>query len=167
MNLSDSESDPKTKTLAKTASDYMYSCKIDAVSEAEIVDAVQDINYSIDILISNIMAEVKDFRLSYHKVSPRTRKKQNLCDIPSNDIQVLQSLISDSPSLLSDDTRDEVVEIILHHLTTSLIHKHFFQGEHFFGVGSETHREYLETMFSKLIAGGKFYLLLYFNAYLL
>lgn len=126
------------------------------MSEAEIVHAVQDINYSIDNLIANILVRVKEHGLSYRKVSPR--KNENLWDIFLNmdlDVPLLQSLLLDSPSLLSDDTRDGVVEFIFHNVMTLLIHKNFFKGERFFGVDSETHHEYLETMFSNLISGGK------------
>jgi hypothetical protein len=158
-NPPDSKSDFKIKTLAKTASDLNFSCKIDTVSEAEIVDAVLSINYSIDNLISNILAGVKEFKLSYHKILPlNTRNRHRRNDIPSNsdlDIPLLHYLLIDSPSLLSDDTRDYVVEIILHNLVSSLVHKHFFKGGHFFGVGSEGLHEYLETMFLKLVASGK------------
>jgi hypothetical protein len=133
------------------------------VSEAEIVDAVLSINYSIDNLIFNILAGVKELKLSYHKLSPPKTRNRHHDDIPSNpdlDIPLLQYLLTDSPSLLSDDTRDYVVEIILHNLISSLVHKHFFKGGHFFGVGSEALHEYLETMFSKLIAGGKNYFIM-------
>jgi hypothetical protein len=161
LNPSDSESDSKIKTLVKTSSDLKYSCKIDTVSETEIVDAVRSINYSIDNLVSNILAEVKEFNLSYRKLPPR--KNQNRSVIPTNpdlDIPLFQSLLIDSPSLLSDDMRDYVVEIILHNLISSLVHKHFFKGVHFFGVGSEKVHEYLETMFLKLVAGGKNYFIM-------
>ena len=144
--------------MAKTASDLNFSCKIDAVSEAEIVEAVLSINYSIDVLISNILAGVKEFKLSYYKLPPReTRNRLHDDTIPSNpdlDIPLLQYLLIDSPSLLSDDARDYVVDIILHNLIALLVHKYFFKGGHFFGVGSKTLHEYLESMFSKLVAGG-------------
>ena len=54
-------------------------------------------------------------------------------------------------------TKDLVVEAALRNLIYSLLHKHFFNGGHFFGVGSETLHGYLETMLSKLVAGGKFF----------
>jgi hypothetical protein len=162
---SESESDHKTKTfkLAKTASELAYSCKIDRISEAEIVDAVQSINYSIDDLISDILVAVKSSNLSYPSTSPRKIKNKKSRDIPpagpeSNpdlNIPALHSLLTDSANVLSDDTRDFVVDIILHNLISSIIHKRFFEGRHFFGVGSETIHEYLETMFSKLVAGSK------------
>ena len=147
----------KAKQLTKTESDLNYSCKIETASEAEIIGAVQSINYSIDNLVSNILEGVKEFNLSYRK--PSLEEDQNRCDIPTNpelDIPLLQSLLINPPSLLSDDTRDNVVKTILRNLFCLLVHKHFFKGGHFFGVGSETHREYLETMFSKLVADGKF-----------
>ena len=161
---SDSDLDPKIQTLpvAKTASDLNFSCKIDAVSETEIVDAVLSINYSIDILISNILVGVKEFKLSYYR-NRSTRKGRNRHRIRSNpelDIPPLQCLLIDSPSLLSEDTRDYVVDIILHNLISSLVHKHFFKGGHFFGVGSKILHEGLETMFSNLVARGKYYFIM-------
>ena len=164
-NSSNSESAPiKTVKLAQTASDLYFSCKIDKVSEVEIVDAVQTINYSIDNLITNILAGVEEFKLSYCKLSP-SHKNRNRRNILQNlkpdfklDIPRLQSLLIDSPSPLSDDMRDYIVDLILHDLVSSLIHKKFFKGGHFFGVGSETHQEYLESLFSKLATGGKGFL---------
>ena len=49
-----------------------------------------------------------------------------------------------------------MADFILHDLVSSLVHKHFFKGGTFFGVGKETLHEDLESMFSKLVAGGKF-----------
>ena len=133
------------------------------MSEAEIVDVVQSINYSIDNLVSNILAEVKELNISYRKLSPQSRENQTRrvihSDLPLN-LPLLhwQSLLITSPSSLSNDSKDFVIEIILHNLILLLIHKHFFKGKHFFGVGSEKKvHEYLETMFSKLAAGGKHY----------
>ena len=147
----------KEETPEKTPSDLQYTSKIDKVSETEIVEAVQIINYSIDNLIANILASVKECKLSYYKVSPpKTRKHHNIPSNPDLDVPVLHILLMDSPSLLSDDTRDFVVELILHNLVSLLIHKHYFKGGHFFGVGSESLREHLETMFSKLVEGGKY-----------
>ena len=60
-NLSDLDSDLiKTMTLAKTARDLNYSCKINKVSQTEIVNAVQSINYSINNLIANILASSRN-----------------------------------------------------------------------------------------------------------
>ena len=138
------------------------------MSETEIVDAVQSINYSVDNLVSNIMDGVKKFKLSYHKASPRKHR-----DIPTDrdlGIPKLQSLLKYSQQ--SVDEKDLVVEAMLHNVITSLIHAHYFKGGHFFGVGPEAHHEFLETMFSKLVADGKsrcfffrkslFYLFIYF-----
>ena len=115
-------------------------------------------------MVVNVLAGVKEFKLSYRKLSPR--KHSGISINPDLDTPVLLSLLKDSQ--LSDDTRDLVLEIILLNLIISLVHKHFFKGRNFFGVGSETHRKYLETMLSKLVAGGKFFFSLYtMNIYLL
>jgi hypothetical protein len=151
----------KTKTV--TASDLYFSCKIDRVSEAQIVDAVRGINYSIANLIINILHEVKKSKLSYpsHKSKAPPRKHPSSIIIPTKPdpgFTLLRFLLV-SRDRLSDDSRESVVEFILHNLILSLVHKHFFKGGHFFGVGSETLYEDLETMFSKLVAGGKYFFL--------
>ena len=115
--------------------------------------AVQSINYSIDLLISNILDGAKRSKLSY----PSPRKHRRDSDIPTkpdSDSTLLQYLLDSCP--LSDHSRDLVVDFILHNLILTLVHKYFFKGSQFFGIGSETLHEYLETMLSKLVAGGKF-----------
>ena len=63
-----SESESLIKT--KSTSD-LYACNIDNVSETQIVEAVETINYSIASLISNIMDAVKRSKLSYRKSLPQ------------------------------------------------------------------------------------------------
>jgi hypothetical protein len=139
-------------------SDPFFSHNIDNVSQAQISDMVQRINYSIDHLISNIMDDVQKFELSYHS-SPSPQK--HILPQPDSDIKLIQKLLeSESWHRRSKQTKDLVVESVVHNLITSMLHKHFFEGGHFFGVGSKTLREHLETMLSKLVAGGKFYLLI-------
>ena len=57
------------------------------------------------------------------------------------------------------EERDLIADLSLHTLFAILLHKYYFEGQRFFGVGSETLHGYLETMWSKLIAGGKFFFL--------
>ena len=141
-----------TRTRTATASDLYYSCNVDGVSEVQIADAVQSINYSIDNFITNILDGVKKSKLSYHKTSPRKRRRRDIPTEPSTGT-LRQYLLE---SRLSASDRDLVADFILHDLVSSLVHKHFFKGGTFFGVGKETLHEDLETMFSKLVAGGKF-----------
>lgn len=96
------------------------------------------------------MYAAKEFKLLYP--SPK-RKRHRASD--TNLDTPLQFLLDESAQL-SNDAMGLVVEIILLNLIFTLLHKHFFSGEHFFGVGSDTLYEYLETMLSKLVAGGKF-----------
>ena len=96
------------------------------------------------------MYAAKEFKLLYP--SPK-RKRHRASD--TNLDTPLQFLLDESAQL-SNDAMGLVVEIILLNLIFTLLHKHFFNGEHFFGVGSDTLYEYLETMLSKLVAGGKF-----------
>ena len=140
-----------TRTRTATASDLYYSCNVDGVSEVQIADAVQSINYSIDNFITNILDGVKS-KLSYHKTSPRKRRRRDIPTEPSTGT-LRQYLLE---SRLSASDRDLVADFILHDLVSSLVHKHFFKGGTFFGVGKETLHEDLETMFSKLVADGKF-----------
>ena len=137
----------------ETAGDLFYSCNIDNKSEAQIVDAVHRINYSIDNLISNILYKVKKSKLPYRS----SRKHNALTTKPDTSgitCMALWSMLMDfRPS--HHTTRDLVVETVLHNHISSLIHVHFFEGGHFFGVGSEALRKDLEIMLSKLVAGGK------------
>ena len=154
------KSDLNIKT--KTASDLYYSCNVDKVSEAQIVDAVHSINYSIDNLISNILDRVKNLKQSYHhNLLPSQSPPIVEPTDPSNITCItLWSMLIDFG--LSHRTKDLVVEAALHNMIYSLLHKHFFKGGHFFGVGSEILHGYLETMLSKLVAGGKFFFLFFF-----
>ena len=47
----------------KPANDLSDPCNIDRVSETEIVDAVEHINYTIDSMICNLLYAVKDSKL--------------------------------------------------------------------------------------------------------
>ena len=140
--------------MAPPVFDLHHSCNIDGVSETQIVDAVQFINYSVTNLIDNILYGVQQSKLSYHN-KPSTRKHHATTTKPdSSDITpALWSMLIDVR--LSRPTRDLVVEAVLRNLVFSLLHKHFFKGGRFFGVGSETLHELLETMLDNLVASGK------------
>lgn len=151
---SDSEPD-FVDVKSESATGDLYSCKIDNISEAQIVDAIQSINYSIGNLVSNILDKVTISKLSFYSPKSSLQKVTTNPDSPV-DIITLQSLLLDSRL---SDRKDLVAEALLRDLICCLLHKHFFQGGHFFGVGSEEFQGYLETMFSKLVAdGGKYFL---------
>jgi hypothetical protein len=48
------------------ASDDIYSCNIDDASEAQVVDAVQTINYSVVELVCSIMDDIKQYNMLAH-----------------------------------------------------------------------------------------------------
>lgn len=110
---------------------------------------MQSINYSINNLIFNILDAVKKLKL------PVSYRKDRHHDASDTNLDTPLQFLLDENSRLSDESKDFVVEIILVNLIITLLHKHFFKGEHFFGVGSETLYDYLETMLSKLVADGK------------
>lgn len=155
-----------SKTVAETAAlagDLFYSCNIDNASEAQIVDAVHLINYSIDELISNILYGVEKSKLSYRSSRNRDTPTTKSDSSGITSIALWSILMDFRPS--HHATRDLVVEAVLHNLVSSLIHKYFFKGGHFFGVGSEALRENLEIMLSKLVAGGKYSFFIFFNLF--
>ena len=130
----------------------IFSCNIDRMSEAQIVDAVDRINYSIDNMVSNIIYRIQKSKLSYAYYKPPSSKRRptKLDSIIPTDLA--RSL--ENPQL-SYNTRGLVVEALLHDLICSLLNRTFFTGKHFFGVGSKPLHDYLETMFSNLVESGK------------
>jgi hypothetical protein len=127
-----------------------FSCGVDLLSESQIVDAVNGLNYSIDNLIANVLAAEQCF-------SPPSDPDRNPPKL-NTDAALLAFL---NNSRLSDgNARVFVVEFLLRNLIISALHTHFFEGRHFFGVGNESLHAYLERMMTELIAGGRS---LYFN----
>jgi len=135
-----------TAPPARSTSDLRFSSRIDAASEAAVVRAVQDVNYSTMVIVLNILHRIRTSDLvlrPWHRVNI----EEDL------DPDALIRRLADP--LLSDEAREDVVECALHHLIFSLLHEYYLRGTHFLGVGSETCREYLESLLTQLSTGGK------------
>jgi hypothetical protein len=73
----------------------------------------------------------------------------------SHPVHVMSLQNSQTDIRLPDHTRDLAMEAALLDVVLCLVHKHFFEGQSFFGVGSDSLHEHLETMYYKLIEGGE------------
>ena len=118
--------------------DLLFQCGVDDLSENEIVNAVNDLNYLIDSLISNIQA-----------ITPNGHRE----DSKSVSGGVLHKML-DGCRLTVEDARHLVAEFFLRDLIISLLHVHFFSGDFFFAVGSGSLRESLEHLMEAFESGG-------------
>jgi hypothetical protein len=140
-----------TLQLDESINELNFSYTAEPKSEDEIIDGVQIVNHSMNNLISDILTEINKVHLPYRKLP--SRENEPLITIATNpnfDVPLLQRLLLTSPSPLTNDDRDSMLKIVLHNVVFLLLYDHLFKGENFYGVGSETTHEYLETMFSKL-----------------
>lgn len=136
--------------MAMSSHQLFFSSGVDQLSETQVLDALHLLNYSIDNLIVNIIAA--DRLLPSHR-------NHKLPTDSACDAALLAFLRN---SRLSDgDARSFVVENHLRNLVLILIHIHFFDGRFFFGVGSDTIREYLDRMITILIEDGKLLLFIF------
>lgn len=138
-----------TNTMAMSSDGIFFTSGVDELSETEVLDAVNQLNYCIDNLMLNITAADE----SSH--SHCNLRKPTVSDCDATILAILNN------SQLSDrHARDFVVENHLRNLICTLLHTHFFDGHHFSAVGSETLRsetlrQYLDRMITVLIEGGK------------
>lgn len=127
-----------------SSGELSFACGVDELSETQVLDELNHLNYCIDNMIMNIMAADQSLRPQCTHQKPA----ESACDT------VLLAFIRNS-QLSDQNARNVVVENHLRNLIFSLLHIHFFDGNFFFGVGSETLRENLDRMIMLLIAGGK------------
>jgi hypothetical protein len=108
-------------------------------------------NYSIDNIVINILYRVMKSDLAFC-LSPAF-----LQDILSTKQEpepfTLPHFLLDPK--LSINAKDTVVECILRDRVFSLIYQSYFEGEEFYGVGSNALRDHLESMLSTLVVQGK------------
>ena len=123
-----------------TSGDLMFSCKIDKYSQVEILDDLQQLNYVVDELMLNIMASDKTIR------SP---------PVPGTTADSDNGILDLIKKLSAGNARDFVVEILLRESIYASLHANFFEGEYFFGLGSDCLRRYLDSMMATHIASGK------------
>ena len=124
-----------------TSGGYLFECNIDEFSESEVVDLIHSINYSIDNMIMNLLAVTQ------------SAGQQRISRNPSY-------LISDDPllSYLKDfwltggNAAKFAAEFILRNLIYTNIYSHFFAGQHFLGVGSESLQTIMDRIMTEIKA---------------
>ena len=126
-----------------TATDLLFTCKIDKYSEAEIVTLVEDINYAIDNMVMSIMAIS---RTADQMPVPRTPPATS--PAPAHLMGYL-----DEHWHSGGNAAEFAAEFILRNLVNFNIHQFFFTGL-FMGVGTESRRDFLERLMSELAATG-------------
>ena len=126
--------------------DLLFNCSVDEVSEAQILDEVVGLNYVVDNLF---------FGTTLAALDPHTRKESRDRLGPQIDIDVL-NIITKKP-LFADLARIFVAELVLKPAIITIIHRAFFEGGLFYGVGSDGLRRNLERMLEELVASGEFF----------
>jgi hypothetical protein len=114
---------------------------------------VSILNYSIANVVINILFKVKELDLSF-------RASYDFLQGLDNEFFRFHEFLSDPQ--LSENAKDTVVESALRDRINLLVHRSYFEGEEFSGVGSDTLREYLETMVSVPAVHGKLSLFFFF-----
>jgi hypothetical protein len=125
--------------------------------EAIILAGVHDMKNTIKVLASALTHSARRSESAFREIFPNANPGGQgdwASEILTGDV------ISALPSFLGsdhvlDETRDIVVEASIYNMLVSIIHKHFFEGTHFFGVGCEALREDLEAMYHKLLENSK------------
>lgn len=151
-------------SIVDSAAD-LFPCNlnVDIVSVRQIVDMVSMINYSIDNMVMNILYRVKKSDLAFC-LSPAFLQ-DTLSTKQEPEPFTLPHFLLDPQ--LSTNAKDAVVECFLKDRVFSLIYQSYFEGENFYGVGSNILRYYLESMLSILVEQGKPlsppFILFYFN----
>lgn len=132
--------------MATNSGGYLFNCGVDDISESEVDELLRSMNYSIDHMITTIIFQYSDSRgADRHPVSHQQPLK-----IDDTLLQIINKY-----RLSERNARILVVEFYLRNLIITSIHSHFFEGEHFFGVGSESLRGNLDHMMNELIVNGK------------
>ena len=120
----------------------LFACGVDDFSETQAVDEVHLLNYDIDNFIVGILSSAR-FQTSV------------LCrDDRKDPIIVSVDLLSNDYKISDEKMGEFVVDILFRPLIYDLLYRIFFEGNHFFAVGSEPFRENLEWTMEGLIACG-------------
>jgi hypothetical protein len=140
-------------TRGENFDDLLFSCRVDTFSEIDALNAVQRLNYLVDGLIVNIIANHHPSGSGFDACYPTNQD--------SDDSDALGKFLK-SHRLTDVDARDFVAEFLLRNLVFSLLHTHYFDGPFFWGVESESLRTHLERVMTELFATGGVFLFLFF-----
>ena len=128
-----------SKKLMPQNNDDRSCCSINDPSETQISNDLHRINYLVDALITSILAAGHSSAAQHDSLKP-----------PHLDhCTAFLSRLSVSKAM------EFVVKYFFRNKIIALLHAHFFEGEIFFGVGSESHHVCLENMIMELVASGK------------
>ena len=129
--------------------DILFDCSIDKSSERDIVDALSGLNYLVDNFIFNLlMSNQLQGSPLFAVPSPA------FVNVPKSTLdQGLLTYLTEHCST-AEDAWNTTIDFFLRNIIFSLIHTYFFDGEFFFGVGSDIHRQYLDRLMSQLMASG-------------
>ena len=116
----------------------------DEPSDDQMVETVQGLNAAIDNLLSKMLIDAQ---------TPNTLTTLPETSGPYFDYSLLNFFQRYRLSLSS--ARKYVVEIYIRNTILDAIHTQFFDGHHFFGVGSETYHAIVEQFMSALLSNGK------------
>ena len=114
---------------------------MDQLSETDIVNQLQELNYMVDELVASLSC-----LLPTHHTLP---------SITPVDLSFLSFIRKHS--IRVENAWVIGVEFCLKNSIFAIVYAHFFEGDNFFGVGSETRRAWLETMLSGLYSMGDFF----------
>ena len=129
----------------KKFDELLFSCRVDDFSESDALNAVHRLNFLVDGLVLNIIAN--------------NRTSRSRTDVSYPTIQDMPDALGRflmGHRLTDADARDLVTEFLLRNLVFSLLHTHYFDGDFFWGVGSDSLRMHLESIMTELFATGGF-----------
>ena len=120
----------------------LFACGVNDFSETQAVDEVRLLNYDIDNFIVGILS------------SARFQTSMICRDDRKDPIIVSVNLLSNDYKISDEKMGEFVVDILFRPSIYDLLYRFFFEGNHFFAVGSEPFRENLEWTMEGLIACG-------------
>ncbi|KDR73024.1 hypothetical protein GALMADRAFT_252432 [Galerina marginata CBS 339.88] len=124
-----------------------FNCSADILSEASMVASLEELNYIIDNMISNMCHRFNSkMRERRFKRRPSLNNGLDLSEVGPMErvyLLLLPSGVHENPD------RDLMLDALLHDKMCTLIHEAFFDGETIYGVDPQT-RDILEELYSNI-----------------
>ncbi|KAF8151659.1 hypothetical protein B0H34DRAFT_136082 [Crassisporium funariophilum] len=125
-----------------------YRCAVDRISEAGIGKAVDAVNYAVDSMIANLIDQIGSARPHFK----RPAMNDSRYNLPSGPMEAVYHCLWKEK--LGKSKREFLLEAILHDRVCGLLFHAFFDGEFFFGIGSNAHCTFLESLFLNINGDG-------------